>query len=59
MTECSLCHGDFDTETEGGIEGVIGTFIVCNLCPTCYAGVFDMVQQRCLRCIEAEENDID
>lgn len=56
MSQCSLCECEFDLEAEGGSEGVIGTFIHVAFCPTCYAGIWDMVQQRCQRCIEAEDD---
>jgi hypothetical protein len=41
--ECSVCRVDF-TEDEGGTEGLIGV-IPANFCPTCLAGVYDMVEQ--------------
>jgi len=53
---CSICSGKFDLEKEGGTAGDIGILEVA-FCPTCYAGIFDMVQQACLRCIEAEEEE--
>ena len=41
--ECSVCGCDF-TNDEGGTEGLIGV-IPANFCPTCLAGVYDMVEQ--------------
>jgi hypothetical protein len=41
--ECSVCGCDF-TNDEGGAEGLIG-MIPANFCPTCLAGVYDMVEQ--------------
>jgi hypothetical protein len=45
MSKCTICSCDFDVESEGGIEGVIGTFVQFSLCPTCYNGMCDMVEQ--------------
>ena len=42
--ECSICNGDFDIETEGGIQGDIGILPVA-FCPTCKAGVMDFAEQ--------------
>ena len=41
--KCSICQCDF-TDDEGGIQGYIGILPVA-FCPTCYAGIFDMVEQ--------------
>jgi hypothetical protein len=41
--KCSVCEGDF-TEDEGGRRGYIGILSVA-FCPTCYAGIADMVDQ--------------
>ena len=41
--ECSVCGCDF-TNDEGGAEGLIG-MIPANFCPTCLAGIYDMVEQ--------------
>jgi len=41
--ECSVCQCDF-TDDEGGIQGYIGIIPVA-FCPTCYAGICDMVEQ--------------
>ena len=51
-SECSVCRGEFDLETEGGIEGDFGILPVA-FCPTCYACMVDMVSQV----IELWEND--
>ena len=56
MDQCSICNGDFDLDTEGGVEGYIGILPV-QFCPTCYAGIFDLVQQNCWRCIEESEEE--
>ena len=42
--KCTVCDGDFDIEGEGGIAGFIGILPV-SFCPTCNAGIFDMVEQ--------------
>ncbi len=42
--ECSVCRGDFDLDKEGGICGDLGILPVA-FCPTCLAGVVDMVFQ--------------
>lgn len=39
---CSICAADFDLESEGGMAGWIGILPVA-FCPTCYAGICDMV----------------
>jgi len=41
---CSVCGTDFDIECEGGISGVIGTFITVDLCSICYSGLVDMFE---------------
>ena len=41
---CTVCDGPFDIVGEGGIDGYIGILPVA-FCPTCYAGIVDMVQQ--------------
>ena len=41
---CTVCDGPFDIIGEGGIDGYIGILPVA-FCPTCYAGIVDMVQQ--------------
>ena len=41
--KCSVCQCDF-TDDEGGIQGYLGIIPVA-FCPTCYAGIFDMVEQ--------------
>jgi len=40
----SICTGDFDLDSEGGITGDLGMLPV-SFCPTCLAGVTDMVVQ--------------
>jgi hypothetical protein len=42
--ECTICRGDFNIDTEGGVVGDIGILPV-QFCPTCLAGLFDMVTQ--------------
>jgi hypothetical protein len=44
LVTCSVCSREFDIEGEGGIEGLIGLIPIV-LCPTCKAGVWDMVLQ--------------
>ena len=41
--KCSVCQCDF-TDDEGGTQGYLGIIPVA-FCPTCYAGIFDMVEQ--------------
>jgi len=41
--ECSVCEIDF-SDDEGGMLGYIGIIPVA-FCPTCYAGICDMVEQ--------------
>lgn len=41
---CSICDCNFDIEKEGGIRGDIGILPVA-FCPTCKAGIYDMVEQ--------------
>ena len=41
---CSICHCDFDMESEGGIQGYIG-IIPFSLCPMCFSGLMDMYEQ--------------
>ena len=41
--KCSVCQCDF-TDDEGGIQGYLGIIPVA-FCPTCYGGIFDMVEQ--------------
>jgi len=42
--KCSICHCEFDMESEGGIQGYIG-IIPFSLCPMCYSGLMDMYEQ--------------
>ena len=44
IVTCSICTGDFDLDSEGGITGDLGILPV-SFCPTCLAGVTDMVCQ--------------
>ena len=44
VVTCSVCTGDFDLDGEGGITGDLGMLPV-SFCPTCLAGVTDMVGQ--------------
>ena len=41
--KCSVCQCEF-TDDEGGIQGYIG-IIPVSFCPTCFAGICDMVEQ--------------
>ena len=41
--KCSVCQCDF-TDDEGGIQGYLGILPVA-FCPTCFAGICDMVDQ--------------
>jgi len=41
--KCSVCQCDF-TDDEGGIQGYLGILPVA-FCPTCFAGLCDMVEQ--------------
>ena len=41
--QCSVCQCEF-SDDEGGIQGYLGILPVA-FCPTCYAGIFDMVEQ--------------
>jgi hypothetical protein len=40
---CNVCSCDY-TDDEGGIQGYLGILPV-SFCPTCYAGIVDMVEQ--------------
>jgi len=40
---CNVCQCDF-TDDEGGVQGYLGILPVA-FCPTCYAGIVDMVEQ--------------
>ena len=42
--KCSICHCEFDMESEGGIQGYIG-IIPFSLCPMCFSGMMDMYDQ--------------
>ena len=35
---CSICHGEFDIDLEGGISGELGILPV-SLCAMCYSGL--------------------
>ena len=41
--KCTVCQCDF-TDDEGGIQGYLGILPVA-FCPTCFAGLCDMVEQ--------------
>tara|TARA_R110000803_G_scaffold20594_4_gene52842 strand:+ start:1561 stop:1749 length:189 start_codon:yes stop_codon:yes gene_type:complete len=41
---CNICAGNFDIESEGGVEGFIGVLSFA-LCPMCYSGLMDMYDQ--------------
>lgn len=43
--QCTICSGDFDTELEGG--GCVGELgiLPINLCPTCFTGMMDLLDQ--------------
>ena len=53
---CTICEGEFDFELEGGTVGYIGMLPV-SFCVTCRAGLFDMVQQCCSLCGDADNDD--
>jgi len=40
---CNFCQCDF-TDDEGGVQGYLGILPVA-FCPTCFAGLCDMVEQ--------------
>ena len=40
---CSICSCEFDLNGEGGIRGWLGILPV-SFCPTCYAGLDDMLR---------------
>ena len=44
MTTCTICEGDFDLDTEGGVQGYLGILPVA-FCPTCHAGIMDFAEQ--------------
>ena len=44
IVNCNICTSDFDLDSEGGIAGELGILPVA-FCPTCLAGVTDMVSQ--------------
>ena len=41
--KCNVCQCDFDDD-EGGVQGYLGILPVA-FCPTCFAGLCDMVEQ--------------
>jgi hypothetical protein len=41
--QCNVCQCDF-TDDEGGVQGYLGILPVA-FCPTCFAGLCDMVEQ--------------
>ena len=44
VVTCNICTSDFDLDSEGGITGDLGMLPVA-FCPTCLAGITDMVSQ--------------
>jgi hypothetical protein len=52
---CSVCHGEFDIECEGGIEGYIGILPVA-FCPMCFSGL-DMFFTDLHGCYDEENED--
>jgi hypothetical protein len=44
VVDCSVCRGDFDLDSEGGISGYLGILPVY-FCPTCLSGITDLVNQ--------------
>jgi len=52
---CNVCSCDY-TDDEGGIQGYLGILPV-SFCPTCYAGIVDMVEQLDEREWEGLTND--
>ena len=54
LETCSICDCEFDVNEEGGVTGYFGICPVA-FCVWCYAGIVDMVQQGCLRCLDDEE----
>jgi len=44
VVTCNICTGDFDLDSEGGITEELGILPV-SFCPTCLAGITDMVSQ--------------
>jgi len=53
--KCTVCQCDF-TDDEGGIQGYLGILPVA-FCPTCYAGICNMVEQLNDRQWEGLTND--
>ena len=50
----SICDCEVDGNEEGGVTGYLGICPVA-FCVWCYAGVVDMEQQGCLRCLDDVE----
>jgi hypothetical protein len=42
--KCTICHTDYDSEEEGGIEGYLG-IIPVSFCSSCFTGVVSMVEE--------------
>lgn len=58
---CTVCNGEFNLDTEGGIDGFIGMLPVA-FCPTCKAGIFDFAEQmklpvECPHCGKFDDDD--
>lgn len=56
VLSCTICSGEYNPGTEGGVSGYIGILPV-NFCPTCKAGIFDFVEQQCERCSTFEDSE--
>ena len=41
---CTVCSVDFSLD-EGGISGVIGTWVNISVCPSCLGGVLEMAEE--------------
>jgi len=55
---CSVCHGEFDIELEGGIDGYLGILPVA-FCSMCYSGLDEFFTQLHGCHVEEEEEDED
>ncbi len=42
--KCTICHTDYDSEEEGGVEGYLG-IIPVSFCSSCFAGIVSMVEE--------------
>lgn len=52
---CSICQGEFDINSEGGIAGYLGILPVA-MCPMCFSGM-DMFFTELHGCEEHDEDD--